>query len=93
METRQAYQQKVEAQLKEWSARLGDLRVKAEKASEGMRQELAKDLAEARKKLDELKSASEEKWGHLRSGVETAWRDLAGAFDRVLGKKADTNKK
>jgi phage shock protein A len=86
MENRQAYQQKVEAQLKEWSARLGDLKTKAEKASEGMRQELAKDLAEARKKLDELKSASEEKWGQLRSGVETAWRDLSGAFDRVLGK-------
>ena len=40
---------------------------------------------EARRKLQELKMASEERWEALKKGVEGAWRELRTSIDSSKG--------
>jgi len=37
----------------------------------------------AQSKLAELKAASGEKWGVLKTGVESAWNELEAAFKKL----------
>jgi len=96
-----AYQQKMEAQLKEWAAKIGELMAKAEKAKaeatiEYQRQikELQAKQAAAQEKLEELRKAGEGAWEDLRAGLETAWDDLKSAFNNAVARfKVKTSSK
>jgi hypothetical protein len=83
------YVAKMEAELKEWSARLNELKAKASKAAAQGRVEYQKQLETlqskhdaAASKLAELKSAGEDRWESLKAGVEGAWNELKAAVDR-----------
>jgi uncharacterized coiled-coil DUF342 family protein len=69
MKNRTEYIDKLAAQLKEWSAKIDELEVKARAAKEGAKagyesqvSELKKKRETATRKLQELKSSSSEAW-------------------------------
>jgi chromosome segregation ATPase len=85
-----AYTSKLNAQLKEWNAKVEELRAKGQSASADAKIQLNKQLddlgikrAAAEKKLKELQTAGTEKFQVLKQGVDQAWQDLRGAFDKV----------
>jgi hypothetical protein len=89
-EMKDAYVAKMEAQLSEWGAKLKEMKAKAEKAAAQGRldyqQRLEKVRAQekhdqARRKLDEVKAAGEDRWEALKAGVEGAWKELKKSVD------------
>ncbi len=87
MSNKQAYQQKVQAQLDEWSAEIDKLRAKADKADADAQIALNREIDDlrdkknqAREKLDELSEASEGAWEDLKTGIESASNQLGQAL-------------
>jgi predicted translin family RNA/ssDNA-binding protein len=81
---------KMEAELRQWSARLDNLLAMADLVGKGTRIDYRERLDEAREKYDaaeaklaELKAAGRGKWEIFRGGVENAWSELATAFTRL----------
>jgi len=93
METKTAYQEKMEAQLKEWSAKIGELAAKAEKAQADAKIEYQQQLEGLRAKqqeveenLKKLRQAGEEAWEDWKTGVQKAWDDLQGAWESAVAR-------
>lgn len=89
-EMKDAYVAKMEAQLKEWNAKVADVKAKAEKAAAQGRVDYQNRLAQAkldekqeqaRRKLEEMKAAGEERWEALKGGIEGAWSELRKGVD------------
>jgi len=90
METVEWHIGKMEAELKEWGARLEKLVAKAHASGTGAKidyrnrlDDLSQKYAAAEKRLTELKAAGTHKWDTHKGGVETAWSELATAFTRL----------
>jgi hypothetical protein len=90
METENADVGKMEAELRQWGARLDNMRAMADLVGTAARIDYRQRLDEAREKhaaaeakLAELKAAGRGKWELFRSGVENAWSELATAFTRL----------
>ncbi len=86
--SKQAYQEKLEAQLREWDARLDLLKAKAEAFGADAKIEFETQIAalqqkrhEAQAKLAELGERSEAAWEDLKEGTERAWSELAKATE------------
>jgi hypothetical protein len=86
MSNKDAYQQKLEAKLDEWRAEIDKLRAKGRQADADAQiqldrqvEDLEKRQEAARRKLEELRSTSEDAWQDLKSGIEKAWDDLGNA--------------
>ena len=84
MSKKEAYEKKLEAQLKEWKTDIDKMKAKAEKADAEARLEYYKQIEDLRskqeavqKKLTELKAAGESAWEDLKSGIDLAWTSLA----------------
>ncbi len=93
MKNREEYIDKLAAQLKEWSAKIDELEVKAHTAKEDVKtkySEQIKELKEQRDaavhKLQELKETSSEAWDIMKAGAETAWSDLKKAINEAKQK-------
>jgi SMC interacting uncharacterized protein involved in chromosome segregation len=93
MKNREEYIDKLAAQLKEWSAKIDELEVKARAAKEDAKagyenqvSELKKKREIATRKLQELKSTSSEAWDVVKAGAETAWADLMKAVNEAKEK-------
>jgi uncharacterized coiled-coil DUF342 family protein len=89
-EKRQAYQEKAEAQLREWNAKIKQLVAEAEEAKADTKIEMLERVEELRAKrdtaqerLDELREASEEKWQEIRDKLETAKDELGEGIERA----------
>jgi uncharacterized coiled-coil DUF342 family protein len=87
MSNKQAYRQKIQAQLDEWSAEIDKLRAKADKADADAEIAFNRELDnlrdkknQARARLDELSSAGDDAWEDLKTGVETASTQLGQAL-------------
>jgi hypothetical protein len=89
-EMKDAYVAKMEAQLSEWGAKLKEMKAKAEKATAQGRVDYQQRLEkaktqekhdQARRKLDELKAAGEDRWEALKAGLEGAWKELRKSVD------------
>ena len=87
MEERKAYEEKLDAQLKEWKSRITVLKAKADKAKAGTKvdyykiiQTLEHKRDEAMTKLRELKTAVDERWEDHKSGFEKVWDEFQTAF-------------
>ena len=87
MGMKEAYQQKLEAQLDEWTADINKMKAKADKADADAQLEYYKQIEElrskqetAQEKLEELKEAGEGAWEDLKTGVELAWSSLGEAL-------------
>lgn len=94
MSTKEAYKQKIEAELELAQAKLAEMKAQAKVSSADVRIAYAKQVDEleqgidaTKAKLKELGEAGEEAWEQLKEGVESAWgtvsvavRDAAARF-------------
>ncbi len=86
MGKKEAYEQKLEAQLKEWKIDINKMKAKADKADAEAKLEYYKQIEDmrtkqeaAQKKLTELKAAGEDAWEDLKAGIDLAWGSLGDA--------------
>ena len=93
MGLKEAYQEKLEAQLKEWSAKITELKAKADLASADAKIKLYRELddlkarkAAAQEKLNEIKAAGAEKWESLKAAADKGLEDLKHRWESVKGK-------
>ena len=93
MATKEAYQQKLAAQLKEWDAKLDQLSAKAQKATAEARikyenelEVLKGKLAAAHKKFEELGKRSENAWEDMKGGVENVWDEMNKAIEKLAAR-------
>lgn len=90
---RKAYEEKVDAQLEEWSAQIALLKAKADKAKAEAKIEyfntieaLQRKHDEASTKLHQLKTAGDDAWDDIKTGAEKAWDDVKTAFHEAVSK-------
>lgn len=93
MATKEEYQAKMEAQLKEVTAKLAELAAKADQAQADAKvkyqeqiKQLRAKLGETQGQLQKIKASSGEAWLTLKDGTEKAWGELRGALDGALAK-------
>jgi uncharacterized coiled-coil DUF342 family protein len=86
MSTRDAYVQKLQAQMDIWAAKIDALRAKAHMAEADAKLELNKKIDEleakqshTKDKLAEIRDSGDDAWEDLKSGAERAWHDLGDA--------------
>ena len=84
---RKAYEEKLDAQLKEWNAQIELLKTRADKAKAEVKIEYYKTIEalqgkqnEAKTKLRELKTAGDEAWEDVKKGAEKAWAEVKTAY-------------
>ncbi len=94
MGLREDYQEKVEAQLKEWAKKMKELTAEAAKATAEAGAELQKEMEKlrpqmeaAQARLKELKAASADKWTVLKGGMDKVMDDLMKTWNRVAQQK------
>ncbi len=88
--SKEAYQEKLEAQLREWTAKIAELKAKADKAKAEVKMEYVEQIeklriqqAAAEAKLQELRQSGEQAWEDLKPGLERAWKELKTAVDHA----------
>ena len=81
---------KLEDQLKLWGAKLNELAAKVDVAGQEAKIDARKRLDDrkaeievAQSKLDEAKAAGGDKWDKFKSGIESSWKELEGAFQKL----------
>jgi hypothetical protein len=84
---RKAYEEKIEAQLKEWNAQIDLFKAKADRAKAEAKIDFYKTIdilqgkeEEARAKLKELKTAGDAAWEDVKKGVDKAWAEIKSAY-------------
>jgi hypothetical protein len=84
---RKVYEEKFDAQVKEWNAQIALLKAKADNAKADAKIEYYKTIEalqrkqnDAKEKLQELKTAGDEAWEDLKTGAEKAWAELKTAY-------------
>lgn len=90
METKQEYQNKMEAQLQNLQTKIDELKVKASLAKADAKDTYEEQIAtlntkqhEAQLKFQEIQKSSESAWEDMKSGMENAWNDLQNAFNKA----------
>jgi predicted nuclease with TOPRIM domain len=80
---KELYQQKLQAQLDEWKAKMSQLRAQANNASADAQLELNQrieklegEMASLEEKLAALGAAGEETWESFRGDLDSAWKSL-----------------
>ena len=93
MSAKKAYQDKMDAQLKEWQAKIDVLKAKADKAEAEQRARYYESIEKLRAKkkaadakLAELHRAGEEAWDDIKTGMEKAWEDLKLSVEEAKNK-------
>ncbi len=93
MSNRDAYIKKMKAKLDEWNADIAKIEAKAESAEADMKikyhqkiDELKQQRQEATAKLVELQGSSDEAWGDIKAGLESAWDSLGNAVKSALSR-------
>lgn len=91
MDSKDAYVQKLQAQLDEWKNELERLRIKADQADAEARIEYQKQVnelearrEEMRKHSEKVMQASEDSWKDMKQAADNAWREFDTAFRRAL---------
>ena len=80
MDRKEAYQEKVEAQLEELNARIGLLEAKAAKAKAEAKVQYGEQLEELHRKRQEV----EERLEGLQAAGSEAWHEFATGVDEAL---------
>lgn len=91
MQDREALIEKLEAQMREWSARFAELKRRVGKAGAARRVEYAKQIAalqvhgdQAAERLRKLRGAGEQAWEELREATEKAWEEMAVGLEGAM---------
>lgn len=90
---KEAFQQKLETQLKAWDAKFDELTAKAQDAQAEIRADVKKQLqvlagkrAEAQAKLLELRQRTEGAWEDLKTGAEKTWDEIHEALSHIAAR-------
>lgn len=93
MGLKEAYQEKLEAQIREWAAKLQEYKAKADKASAAAKIQMYQQLDHlraqkeaAQQELNELKAASGESWEALKAGSERAVAEMKKTWEEMKAK-------
>lgn len=91
--SREIYQEKIEATLRDWGEEIEKIRTKADKLGAEARARYREQIEDLRarqetagKRLEELKTTGGEAWDDLRKGVETALDDLKKGVEGAIGR-------
>lgn len=91
MQEREALIEKLEAQMREWSARFAELKRRVGRAGAARRAEYAKQIAalqahgdQAAERLHKLRGAGEHAWEELREATEKAWEEMAVGLEGAM---------
>jgi nucleotide-binding universal stress UspA family protein len=90
-EKKKAYQEKIEAQLKEWGAKIDELKARAETSKAELKTKYEKQIEDLRAKqevvqlkLREFRESGGEAWEGLKTGMEKSLEEMKGSLDRAL---------
>ena len=90
---RKAYEEKIDAQLKEWNTEIALLNAKADKAKAEAKVEYYKTIEtlqgmqdKARMKLQEIRTTGDDDWEDLKTGAENVWAEVNSAFQSAATK-------
>jgi chromosome segregation ATPase len=96
MSTKEAYKQKIEAELELAQAKLAKFKAQSKSSAAEARIKYAKQIDELEQKFDatktklkELGEASDDAWEHLKDGLESAWGALSAAIRNAAAKFKD----
>jgi hypothetical protein len=96
MSTKEAYKQKIEAELELAQAKLAEFKAQAKIFTADARIQHAKQVDEieqrvgaTKAKLKEMGEASEDAWEQFKDGVESAWGALSAAIRNAAAKFKD----
>jgi hypothetical protein len=90
---RKAYEEKIDAQLKEWNTEIALLNAKADKAKAEAKVEYYKTIEtlqgmqdKARMKLQEIRTTGDDVWDDLKTSAENVWAEVNSAFQGAATK-------
>jgi hypothetical protein len=90
MTDREAYVQKLKAQLDQWNAEAAKWEAKAKQAQAHMKAEYDRQLANVHSRRDEamyqmklLQNASADAWMDMTRGADEAWKNMHEAFGKA----------
>lgn len=93
MSEKEAYQEKLKAQLKEWQAKIDILQARAEKANAEVKLKYYRQVDDLRvkrdliqKRYEELRHTGEDAWREIKTGLEKSRTDIKEAFERAAKK-------
>jgi hypothetical protein len=93
MSTKEAYKQKIEAELELAQAKLVEFKAQAKSSAADARIKYAKQVDDLEQKIDatkaklkEMGEASDDAWEQLKDGVESAWGALSTAVRNAAAK-------
>ncbi len=93
MDKKEEFRKKLEAQLKEWKAKIDDLESRGVKFTSEAKTELMREIEELRQKKgivkekwNEMQKAGGDSWDTMKEGVEKAAAELKGALNRVIAR-------
>jgi uncharacterized coiled-coil DUF342 family protein len=93
MGLKEAYQEKLEAQIKEWTAKLTELKAKADKAGADAKVQMYKQIDQlrahkeaAQQKLNEIKASRADTWETLKAGSEKALDEMKKTWESLRSK-------
>ncbi len=93
MGAKEAYQQKLDAQLKLWNAEIDKWEAKTERAAAEAKIQYFEALESVKgkrhvagEKLHQAREASAEAWEGLKAGLEAAWGEFKTAYDKAAAK-------
>jgi hypothetical protein len=93
MGLKEAYQEKLEAQVKEWAVKLTELKAKADQAGADAKIQMYKQIDQlqaqkeaAQQKLSQIKSAGAESWEALKAGSEKTLADMKETWKALKSK-------
>ena len=91
MDSKEAYREKLEAQMREWSAKIDLLKARADQAEAEAKIEYRNRIEDIRQrkealqaKFRELENASDAAWKDIKAGTERAAADLRDALQSAL---------
>jgi chromosome segregation ATPase len=93
MDRREAYREKLDAQLKELKTKIDRLESRVSTLSAEAKAELSREIHDlrgrkmiVREKWNELQKSGGEAWDAMREGVDRAVTDLKDALERVISR-------
>ena len=93
MGLKEAYQEKMDAQIREWTAKLQEYKAKADMASADAKiqmyqqiDHLRPQVEAAKQKLSEIKVASGESWEALKAGSEKTLEEIKKTWEEMKSK-------
>lgn len=93
MKTKNEYIDSLAAELKEWSAKIDALALKADLAAEHVKQQYAEEIAELRSKrqaaadqIDTLEASSEDAWTAVKATSDKMWEEFKAGINAAASK-------